>query len=202
VGTRENQSSSALTAAEKKSWRRAAAWVALGVVVFAFNLGATSLGGGGDASVAAVIPLVVVMLLVYAGTGPLLRRSQRRNEEVARAAGALWGGVVAAQPPNLGLGEDQRTISSVWTTQYWRTFARGTLRVLPGVIDFEPGKPGARRPAVRMTPDDVVSIGSASHGPGGVLEVHLREGNRRQFLLFGPPGTLNDRLREAGFPVG
>jgi hypothetical protein len=202
VGASDKQSSSALAAAEKKSWRRISAWVALGVFVFAFNLGATTLGGGGDASVSAVIPLVAVMLLVYAGTGPLLRRSQRRNEDVARATGALWGGVVAAQPPNLGLGEAKRTLLSVWTTRYWRSFARGSLRVLPGGIVFEPGRPGPKRPTVRIQPDDVASIGSGPHGPGGILEVQLRDGNSRQFLLFGPPGVLNDRLRDAGFPVG
>ena len=193
---------SARATAEKKSLRRVSAWVALGVLVFLFNLAATGLGGGGDVNSGALIPLVVVMLLVYAGTHPLLRRSQRRNEEAARAAGALWGGVVAAQPPNVGLGESERTFFSVLTPRYWRTFARGTLRVLPGLVVFEPGKPGPRRSTVQIHVDDVASAGSGPHGPGGVLEVHLRDGSARQFLLFGPPGALDDRLRDAGFPVG
>ncbi len=144
---------------------------------------------------------VVALLAVAAVVVPLQRRSQRRADATARAAGALWGGTVVAQPPNMGVGQSGRSFFAGFSPTYWRTVARGTLQVYQGGLVFEPRKPGPRRVRLQLTPDDVVSIGAARYSYGGIIEVYLRDGNRRRFQLNVGPGQLNDILRRAGFRV-
>jgi hypothetical protein len=57
------------------------------------------------------------------------------------------------------------------------------------------------RSFVPTPPDLVASMGAARYGFVGVLELHLRDGNRRRITLSAPPRRLNEALRGAGFPV-
>lgn len=152
-------------------------------------------------SVEVALVMLVTVAVVWAVVLPLQRRSQRRSSSFALAAGALWGGSVTAQPPNLGFGQSGRSLVAGWTPTYWRTVARGRLSIYPGLLAFDPRKPGVYRPTLRITPELVASVGAARYSFGGVLELHLRDGNRRRFVLSAPPGPLNDVLRQAGFPV-
>ena len=165
-------------------------------VVAVVVLGNALVGGAG-----ALVFFVLVAIGVGLVAVPLQRRSQRHAVEAAQAAGALWGGRVVAQPPNLGFGQSGRSLVAGFTPSYWKQVARGTLRVYAGGLVFEPRKPGPNRPRFQITPNEVVSVGAARYGYRGILEMHLRDGNRRQFQLYSGPGPLNDILRQAGFPV-
>jgi Protein of unknown function (DUF2510) len=145
--------------------------------------------------------LVFVVAITAGIVVPVRWHAQRRASALALAAGAVWGGAVIAQPPNLAFGQSGRSFLAGWTPTYWRSVSRGELRVYPQLIMFEPRKRTATKPTLRITPDQVASVGAARYSYAGVLDVHLRDGNKRRFQLYVAPGPLNDRLREAGFPV-
>jgi Protein of unknown function (DUF2510) len=151
---------------------------------------------------ASSITLLLVLIAVSFGVvAPLRWHAQRRASASALADGALWGGAVIAQPPNLGFGQSGRSLFAGWTPTYWRTVARGELRVYPQLIMFEPRKRTENRPTLWITPDQVASIGAARYSYSGVLDVHLRDGDKRRFVLHVGPRHLNEVLRYAGFPV-
>ena len=104
---------------------RNVSWVLVVVGVFLF-LDLVNDGAG------AFVFFVVVALGVGLVAVPLQRRSQRSAAADSAAAGALWGGRVVAQPPNLGVGQSGRSLFAGFTPSYWRTVAAGHTARLPG----------------------------------------------------------------------
>jgi hypothetical protein len=148
-----------------------------------------------------LVATAVGIPLVLGVAFPLQRRAQRRA--VARTAntGALWAGATVAFPPNDAIGQSGRWMFAAYTSSYWRTIARGTLCAYPNALEFSPRKPTANKPPLRITPEQVTSVGAARYSYGSNVDVHLRDGNQRRFALYVGPKAINDALRQAGFPV-
>jgi hypothetical protein len=150
---------------------------------------------------AVIAGYVLLMLATAAVVVPLRRRRERRAVAASQAAvGALWAGVVLAQPPNLAFGQSSKALVAVFTPSYWAARTRGVLAVHVGQIVFEPRT--ADRAPLALGPADVLSIGAARWFWQGFADVTYRDGTRQRFVLHGPPRDLNTVLAEQGFRIG